>query len=58
MKWLLFGMILTPFVLAELPPDHAEKMGRGLELFRAEVAPLLQEHCIKCHGGQKVKGDF
>jgi mono/diheme cytochrome c family protein len=43
---------------AELPPDHAEKMARGLELFRKEVGPLLREHCVKCHGGEKTKGDF
>jgi hypothetical protein len=29
---------------AELPADHAEKMARGLEMFRKEVGPLLREH--------------
>ena len=43
---------------ADLPPDHAEKMARGLELFRKEVAPLLRDHCVKCHGGEKTKADF
>ena len=43
---------------AEVPADHAEKMARGLEMFRKEVGPLLREHCVKCHGGEKTKGDF
>ena len=37
-----------------MPPDHAEKMSRGLEMFRTEIAPLLKEHCVKCHGGEKI----
>jgi mono/diheme cytochrome c family protein len=50
--------IACPVLAADLPPDHAQKMTRGLELFRAEVRPLLVEHCLKCHGGEKTKGDF
>jgi len=41
-----------------VPPDHAEKMTRGAELFRREIAPLLREHCVACHGGEKTKADF
>ena len=33
-------------------------MARGLDLFRKQVAPLLKEHCVKCHGGEKTKGEF
>ncbi len=43
---------------AGLPPDHAQRMTRGLELFQKQVRPLLTEHCVKCHGGEKTKGDF
>ena len=43
---------------ADLPADHAEMMTRGLEIFRKDVGPLLSEHCVKCHGGEKTKGDF
>ena len=42
---------------AELPADHAEKMARGSRC-RKDVAPLLREHCVKCHGGEKTKSDF
>ncbi len=30
----------------------------GLVLFTADVRPLLTEHCVKCHGGEKTKGGF
>jgi len=51
-------LLATAAAGADLPADHAEKMARGLELFRKEVGPLLQEHCVKCHGGEKTKGEF
>ncbi len=41
-----------------LPPDHAQRMARGLQRFDTEIAGLLKQHCVKCHGGDKVKGDF
>ena len=53
--WL--GIVLAAGA-AEVPPDHAQKMTRGLELFRKEVRPLLVENCLKCHGGEKTKADF
>ncbi len=41
-----------------VPADHAQRMERGLEIFRNTIQPLLTEHCVKCHGGEKTKGDF
>ncbi len=32
--------------------------GDELEFFRAKVYPILQENCLKCHGGEKIKGGF
>ena len=43
---------------AALPSDHAQRMTRGLEIFQTQVRPLLTEHCVKCHGGEKIKGKF
>lgn len=43
---------------AKLPPDHAERMTKGLVLFDQNVASLLKQHCVKCHGGDKTRGDF
>src|SRR5438477_8879644 len=39
-------------------PDHAEQMAKGLEIFKKEVGPILAENCVKCHGGEKTKGEF
>ena len=39
-----------------LPADHAQRMTRGLEVFQSDVRALLSEHCLKCHGGEKIKG--
>lgn len=55
MRFLFF--ILATSALA-LPPDHARRMERGLKLFDSDVAGLLKQHCLKCHGGEKVKSDF
>jgi mono/diheme cytochrome c family protein len=44
--------------IGEVPADHAERMTRGLALFQKEIAPLLKEQCVNCHGGEKLKGDF
>lgn len=41
-----------------VPPDHAERMSKGLQSFDAEVAGILKEHCVKCHGGDKTRGDL
>ncbi|MCH2608396.1 MAG: hypothetical protein MKZ92_07665, partial [Pedosphaera sp.] len=44
--------------LADVAPDHAEKMARGLKLFKTGVGQMLKQHCVKCHGGEKTRGDF
>ncbi len=39
--------------------NHAADMEKGLALFNSDVAKLLTEHCVKCHGGEKgTKGGF
>ena len=38
--------------------DHAEKMVRGLDVFKKYVKPLLESKCLRCHGGKKVESDF
>src|SRR5260221_6139432 len=43
---------------ASVPPDHAQQMARGLDIFKKSVGPLLAEQCVKCHGGEKTKGEF
>jgi len=54
--WLLLG------ASALAAPDagtanHAADMTKGLALFDSDVAKLLTDNCVKCHGGEKgVKG--
>ena len=42
------------------PPDadHAEKMARGLDLFKQHVRPVLVARCLNCHGGKKTESEF
>ena len=56
-----FGAVLLFAARAmgqQVPADHAERMTRGLKLFSEEVAGILKENCVKCHGGEKTRGDF
>jgi mono/diheme cytochrome c family protein len=55
---LTWAMLGTAVLAQSLPPDHAQRMARGLQRFDAEIAGLLKQHCVKCHGGDKVKGDL
>ena len=46
------SIVSEPRALAA-PPDDAA----GVAFFEKEVRPLLQEHCVKCHGGEdKIRG--
>lgn len=54
--WLISPARSSP--ATTLPPDHAERMARGLETFKTRIAPLLKENCVGCHGGEKTRGGF
>ena len=66
--FLAFGAVLLAFVLREdltaqpkqpaIDKDHALKMVRGLELFKKSVRPVLVQHCLKCHGGEKTQAEL
>ncbi|MDG1050826.1 MAG: hypothetical protein P8R46_11530 [Planctomycetota bacterium] len=44
-------LLLAPSAAAVgLPPQE------GADLFRAEVAPILEAHCLACHGEGTAKG--
>ena len=30
----------------------------GGSVFLAKVAPIVQKHCVSCHGGERPKGDL
>ena len=38
--------------------EHAQRMKEGMELFGKSVRANLVKHCLKCHGGEVVKGEF
>jgi hypothetical protein len=51
-------LVIAPLGTAaaeSVPPDHAEKLARGKELFAKHVRSLLAERCLKCHGGDKTR---
>ena len=53
---LLANALLSAAALAApeaVPADHAANMEKGLALFNSDVAALLTDHCVKCHGGEK-----
>jgi len=53
-----FALLLCPVTPApaeETPADHAERMKAGTVLFRDSIRPVLIEHCVRCHGDEKVR---
>jgi hypothetical protein len=38
--------------------DHAEKMVKGLDIFKKHVRPIFEAKCLRCHGGKKIESDF
>ena len=55
---LLFAAVSHLGAAPALPADHAAKMKAGTELFQNSIRPALEEHCLRCHGGEKTRADF
>ena len=47
-----------PAVIPAVPADHAQRMTDGLDQFQKQIAGILKENCLKCHGGEKIEGEF
>ncbi len=43
-------LLATPLIV------QGEGAEDGQQFFREKVYPILKEHCVKCHGGEKIKG--
>ena len=43
---------------SEPGPQPGEKDGRRALDYAADVQPVLDRHCLKCHGAEKPKGDL
>ncbi len=61
----LFGIALLTLTVGgailaadAVDADHAVKMAKGRELFKAHVRPLLVKKCLRCHGGEETEGGF
>ncbi len=39
-------------------PDHAAKMAKGLDVFKKHVRQILNDRCLKCHGGKETESGF
>ena len=60
-RLIIFIALIRPVLADELktvPSDHPERAKKGLALFRSSVRATLTKHCLDCHGGKSVKGDF
>src|SRR5271165_5935759 len=42
----------------DVSADHAAKMAQGLELFKKHVRPILEQRCLRCHGGKSVESEL
>src|SRR5690348_1769411 len=54
---LVFSILLS--ILASVRAwGQSGSEARSLALFSSDVRTLLVQHCVKCHGGEKTKGEF
>ncbi|MEO0445855.1 MAG: DUF1549 domain-containing protein, partial [Verrucomicrobiota bacterium] len=53
---LFLGILLPPFLVATSPKER-ETDARPVD-FAHEIVPVLKQHCVECHGGDKAKGGF
>lgn len=54
----LLGWSASLLAAPKVSEKHAAQMAKGLALFKSDVRALLKQHCVKCHGGDKIRGDL
>lgn len=54
----LLGWSASLLAAPKVSEKHAAQMAKGLALFKSDVRMLLKQHCVKCHGGDKIRGDL
>ena len=42
----------------QVSADHAAQMAKGLEVFKKHVKPILEQKCLRCHGGRSIESDL
>ena len=56
--FVLLGWSASLLAAPKVSENHAAQMAKGLALFKSDVRALLKQHCVKCHGGDKIRGDL
>ena len=56
--FVLLGWSASLLAAPKVSEKHAAQMAKGLTLFKSDVRALLKQHCVKCHGGDKIRGDL
>ena len=56
--FVLLGWSASLLAAPKVSEKHAAQMAKGLALFKSDVRALLKQHCVKCHGGDKIRGDL
>jgi mono/diheme cytochrome c family protein len=56
----LLGIVLPVFAAGFALSARGEQPSRaeGARFFDTQVLPILQAHCVTCHGGEKVRSDL
>ena len=58
MKFAIYFFLTLTVAAAQVPADHAERIKVGTTLFQKTIRPALDEHCVRCHGGEKTRAGF
>jgi hypothetical protein len=48
---------IRPFLLLMLCVAASLRVAAAVD-FKQEILPILEEHCLKCHGPEKQKSEF
>ena len=56
--FVLLGWSASLLAAPKVSEKHAAQMAKGLALFKSDVRMLLKQHCVKCHGGDKIRGNL
>ncbi|MFP6640366.1 MAG: DUF1587 domain-containing protein [Myxococcota bacterium] len=58
MKPFKFALAAALVLVGTVLPIHAEIPGADLKTFEKQIKPLLEKHCVRCHGPEKSKAEL